>query len=62
MKRTYFANIYPPIIGACGSVYSTLELANQMAGRARIACVEFTFDPDQGEDDADENGDPERAA
>jgi hypothetical protein len=39
---TYFANIYRPLIGSCGQVYASRELADQMAGRDRIACVEFT--------------------
>ncbi len=42
MKQTYYANIYPPVIGSCGHVYATRQLADQMAGRDRIACVPFT--------------------
>lgn len=60
MKTTYFANIYRPLIGSCGQVYATEELADQMAGRGRIACVEFTVDlPDNGEGHGNE---PEREA
>lgn len=62
MKITLYANIYSrSLAGSRGSVYATEEIADQMAGPGRIACVEFTFDP-EGDDDADENGDPERAA
>jgi hypothetical protein len=43
-KRTYYANIYPPVIGSCGSVYATRELADQFAGRDRLACVPFEVD------------------
>jgi hypothetical protein len=35
-----FVNIYRPLNGACGSVYTTRELADQWAGRGRLACVE----------------------
>jgi len=36
----YFVNLYRPLMGACGSVYSSRELADQMAGRDRLACLE----------------------
>ncbi|MCA6114274.1 hypothetical protein J6524_04935 [Bradyrhizobium sp. WSM 1738] len=38
--QTYFVNLYRPLMGACGSVYTSRELADQMAGRDRLACVE----------------------
>lgn len=54
MKVRYFANIYRPMIGACGHVYASEELADQMAGRDRIACVEFEFElPEDGGTNAD---------
>ncbi len=36
-----WANIYRPLNGALGSVYTSRRLADQMAGRDRIACVEI---------------------
>lgn len=40
-EEFYFVNLYRPLNGACGSVYSTRELADQMAGRDRLRCVEI---------------------
>jgi hypothetical protein len=41
--KTAFVNIYPPLVGAVGSAYATREMADQMAGQSRIACVEITY-------------------
>lgn len=46
--ETVWVNIYPPIVGACGSAYKTRELADQFAGRNRIACVEMKYIVGQG--------------
>lgn len=44
-----FVNIYwPPLIGAMGAVYHSRELADQMAGRNRIACKEVKIEPGEG--------------
>lgn len=48
MIRIYYANIYAPFAGSCGSVYETRELADQMAARGRLACVRFTANVPQG--------------
>lgn len=37
-------NVYRPAIGACGSVYASRELADQMAGRDRLACIEVSVE------------------
>jgi hypothetical protein len=37
---SYWVNLYRPLMSACGSVYPSRELADQMAGRDRLACVE----------------------
>ncbi len=51
---TYYANIYPQMIGACGHVYASRELADQMAAAGRIICVAFPVElPEEGKD-ADE--------
>jgi hypothetical protein len=48
-SKVYFVNIYEPgIIGASGSVYKTRELADQMAGRGRVACKEIYVAPGEG--------------
>lgn len=53
MKRTYYANIYLPLIGTCGHVYDSREIADQMAAPERLACVEFTAEiPASGEQHA----------
>ena len=36
--RPYYVNIYRGLAGACGSVYETRSMADQMAGNGRIAC------------------------
>ncbi|MGM4987393.1 hypothetical protein [Tardiphaga sp. 841_E9_N1_2] len=46
-----FVNIYPPLNGACGSAYKTRELAEQWAGRSRIACIEVFYEAGEGVDD-----------
>jgi hypothetical protein len=46
-----FVNIYPPFAGAVGAAYKTREMADQMAARARIACVEVLYVPGEGLDD-----------
>lgn len=38
--EAYYVNLYRPLMGACGSVYTSRGLADQMAGRDRLACVE----------------------
>ena len=35
-----YVNVYRPLAGSIGHAYETRELADQMAGRDRIACVE----------------------
>lgn len=35
-----WVNVYRPLNGACGSVWATRELADRMAGRDRLDCVE----------------------
>ena len=37
---SYWVNLYRPLMSACGSVYPSRELADQMARRDRLACVE----------------------
>lgn len=49
LKRV-FVNIYPPLNGACGAAYATRELAEQWAGRSRIACVEVFYEAGEGHD------------
>lgn len=36
-----FVNVYQPLIGQVGTAYSTRKLADQMAGRFRLACIEI---------------------
>lgn len=50
-KLRAFVNIYPPMVGACGSAYKTRELADQFAGSSRIACIEIEYSPGDGIDD-----------
>lgn len=47
-SKVYFVNIYPPVVGACGAVYETRELADQMAGKGRLACKEIYVLPGEG--------------
>jgi hypothetical protein len=52
-RRTYFANLYKPVIGSCGHVYASRQLADQMAGRDRLACVPFEVEiPNEDSTDA----------
>lgn len=44
IPTTVFINIYRPFAGACGSVYSSRALADQMAGRDRLACIEVSVE------------------
>ncbi|UGA46647.1 hypothetical protein HU230_0011645 [Bradyrhizobium quebecense] len=37
--ETVWVNVYRPLMGACGTVWASRELADQMAARNRIACV-----------------------
>jgi hypothetical protein len=38
--ESYFVNVYRPGRDALGSVFPSRELADQIAGRDRLACVE----------------------
>lgn len=55
--RTMWVNVYYPVIGSLGSAYGSRGLADQMAGRGRIACVKVQFDNGEGMKDADEQRD-----
>ncbi len=35
-----FVNVYQPFAGAIGTAYATRQLADQMAARGRLACIE----------------------
>jgi hypothetical protein len=62
-KKTYFANLYRPLIGSCGHVYDSRELADQMASRTRLVCVEFTADvPMPGEQHASDKSEQDRSS
>lgn len=50
-SKTYWVNIYHGISGSSGSVYETRELADQMAGRGRIACKQIYVMPGEGLED-----------
>lgn len=54
--RVMWVNVYSPVIGSLGSAYGTRGLADQMAGRGRIACVKVKFDDGEGM----ENEQPDR--
>ncbi|MGJ4928130.1 hypothetical protein ACQR1I_16635 [Bradyrhizobium sp. HKCCYLS2038] len=42
MKRLRaWVNVYRPLNGAMGAVYASRSLADQMAGRDRLACIEI---------------------
>ncbi|MGJ4954607.1 hypothetical protein ACQR1H_03105 [Bradyrhizobium sp. HKCCYLRH2015] len=41
-----WANVYVPLNGAMGSIYATRALADQMAGRDRITCIEINIPRD----------------
>lgn len=47
-SKVYYVNIYPGLAGACGAVYATRKLADQMAGRDRTACKEIYVRPGEG--------------
>jgi hypothetical protein len=44
LPRKIFVNLYSPFAGSIGSAYATRELADQMAARSRLACVEVDLD------------------
>lgn len=49
VSQVYYVNIYGrPLVGAAGAVYITRSLADQMAGRDRIACKEIYAYPGEG--------------
>lgn len=41
-----WVNLYRETIGSCGSAYTSKELADQMAGRDRLACVRVLVKPE----------------
>ena len=43
MRVKAAANVYRSLNGAMGSVHSSRDLADQQAGRGRLACIEFEF-------------------
>ena len=47
-SKAYWVNIYRGVAGSAGSAYETRELADQMAGRGRIACKEIYVMPGEG--------------
>jgi hypothetical protein len=44
LPRKIFVNLYSPFAGSVGTAYATRELADQMAARSRLACVEVDLD------------------
>lgn len=40
IPQKLFVNIYRPFAGQIGTAYATRELADQMAARGRLACIE----------------------
>lgn len=40
IPQKLFVNVYPPFAGQIGTAYATRELADQMAARGRLACIE----------------------
>lgn len=40
IPRRIFVNVYSPFAGQIGTAYATKQLADQMAARGRLACVE----------------------
>ncbi|MHC2462101.1 hypothetical protein [Bradyrhizobium embrapense] len=40
VPATVWVNVYRPLMGACGTVWATRELADKTAAHGRIACVE----------------------
>lgn len=55
-SKVYFVNIYTPVNGACGSVYESRELADQMAGKGRLACKEIYVRDGEGIEREEVNG------
>jgi hypothetical protein len=47
-SKTYWVNIYRGVAGSAGTAYETRALADQMAGRDRIACKEIYVRPGEG--------------
>ena len=37
---SYWVNVYRPLMGCCGSVHLSSELADEAAAANRVACVE----------------------
>jgi hypothetical protein len=37
---SYWVNVYRPLMGCCGSVHPSRELADEAAAENRVACVE----------------------
>lgn len=48
IRKIYYVNIYRGLAGACGSVYESRELADQMKGPGRIACKEVEIEWGEG--------------
>lgn len=40
LPRKIFVNLYSPFAAQVGTAYETRELADQMAARGRLACLE----------------------
>lgn len=43
IPQKLFVNIYRPFAGQIGTAYATRELADQMAARGRLACVQINM-------------------
>lgn len=41
IPQKLFVNVYQPFAGQIGTAYATRELADQMAARGRLACIEI---------------------
>lgn len=52
--RPYYVNIYRGLAGACGSVYETRAIADQMAGSGRMACKRVEIAAGDGIEDPKE--------
>ncbi len=44
LPQKLFVNVYAPFAAQIGTAYATRELADQMAARSRVACVEVDLD------------------
>jgi hypothetical protein len=55
--KIYWVNIYRGIAGSCGSVYESREMADQMAGRNRLACKALIASPGDGLEGDDDDRD-----